>query len=77
MGVRDEATRYSAGPLTSVADDPLVRLDGLHVHPVLLLPDAKHPPASALLPLLRDRVLLDGLHAFLQQLRGFGLGQII
>lgn len=39
--------------LTSVADDPLVRLDCLHVHPVLLLSDAKHPPAPALLPLLR------------------------
>lgn len=44
--------------VTSVADDPLVRLDGLHVHSVLLLSDAKHPPASALLPLLGGRVLL-------------------
>lgn len=40
--------------LTPVADDPLVRLDCLHVHPVLLLPDAKHPPAPALFPLLRS-----------------------
>lgn len=44
--------------VTSVADDPLVRLDGLHVHSVLLLSDAKHPPAPALLPLLVGRVLL-------------------
>lgn len=40
--------------LTPMADDPLVRLDCLHVHPVLLLSDAKHPPAPALLPLLRS-----------------------
>lgn len=77
MSVCDIAHTTVPGPLTSMADDPLVRLDGLHVHPVLLLPDTKHPPASALLPLLRGRVLLDGLHAFLQQLRGFGFGQVI
>lgn len=62
---------------TSVADDPLVRLDGLHVHAVFLVPDAKHPPAPALLPLLRGGVLLHRRHALLKQLCGFRLREII
>lgn len=60
-----------------MADDPLVRLDGLHVHSVLLLPDAKHPPAPALLPLLVGGVLLHRLHPLLEQLCAFRFGEVI
>ena len=63
--------------LTSVTDDLLVGLDGLHVHALLLVPDAEHPPAPPLLPLLGGRELLHRLHALLEQLSGFGLGQVV
>lgn len=70
-------TLHKLTPLTSMADNPLVGFDGLHVHSVLLVSDTKHPPAPTLLPLLRGRVLLDRLHTLLQQLCGFRLGEII
>lgn len=60
-----------------MADDLLVGLDGLHVHPVILLPDAKHPPASALLPLLVSGVLLHRLHPLPEQVCGLRFGEVI